>query len=160
MFRNLGFFLTVTAVAAMTASGAAAASTATKSTTDATRACGATNNGDGTAYVPGHVHQEYYASIPVAGDPVPILCGNGVTYGAVHIEVKHNVPSWAEAINCLDKVLERGTSIPAGDGKMKKQLVYNAKSVVAVVGLGNGDLITAYPNDGSEETWIECSSFW
>ena len=131
--------------------------------TDALRACGATDNGNGTAWVPPNVRQSYYGHVPSEKEPVAILCGDGVWWGAVHIEVKHNVPNWATAIGCIVKVLDYGEPLAPNDqeeGKFKVQLVNGPQSALVVIGVQAGDLITAYTNDGQQDTWELCSSVW
>ncbi|TQM08960.1 hypothetical protein FB558_4699 [Pseudonocardia kunmingensis] len=61
------------------------------------------------ADVPAEYQDGYFMSIPTAvGGPVVLLCGNGTSTGAVHIEVKHDVPNWADALNCIENAMVHG----------------------------------------------------
>ncbi|WP_142056814.1 hypothetical protein [Pseudonocardia kunmingensis] len=78
---------------------------------DAVRACGVTqvDNVKKIADVPAEYQDGYFMSIPTAvGGPVVLLCGNGTSTGAVHIEVKHDVPNWADALNCIENAMVHG----------------------------------------------------
>ncbi|MHA6630911.1 hypothetical protein ACU61A_36190 [Pseudonocardia sichuanensis] len=124
---------------------------------DAVRACGVTSIDDvrRVAVVPPEHQDGYFMSIPDASDPLVLLCGDGATTGAVHIEVKHDVPNWGDALNCMENAVEHGKPTRLPD-RTRYEWWLGGKKMVVV----NGDysVITAYPSDGLEETWIECST--
>lgn len=123
---------------------------------DAVQACGATNAVPGSgADVPAEVQDDYLWSIPTSGDPVPIVCGNGRTYGAVPVEVKHLVPNWGDASNCMEIAIDQVRPTPGSDGQLIYRYQFGGKSVRVVT--GEVGLITAFPEDGLEDTWAECS---
>jgi hypothetical protein len=124
---------------------------------DAVRACGATSIDEinKEASVPVEYVDGYFMSVPTATDPVELLCGNGKTSGAVHIEVKHDVPNWSDALNCMENVIVHGKAAPGRD-RIEYTWLFGHKVVVVVV--SEYSVITAYPTDGLEETWIECSA--
>lgn len=78
--------------------------------------------------------------------------------GAVHIELKHNVPNWDQADDCMWNVMRYGRTRSSTSDKVVKQLdwggskwarvVYNPKTKI---------LITSYPWDGgSASSWSSC----
>lgn len=148
-------------VAVVNVSSAGTASAATElrpaRADDAVRACGATNidQVNKEADVPAEYLDGYFMSVPTAADPVELLCGNGKTTGAVHIEIKHDVPNWGDALNCMENTILNGKSAP-GKGRTEYVWLFGGKTMVVVV--GEYSVITAYPTDGLEETWIECSA--
>ncbi|TQM08997.1 hypothetical protein FB558_4738 [Pseudonocardia kunmingensis] len=97
----------------------------------------------------------YFMPVPTAADPIELLCGNGKTTGAVHIEVKHDVPNWSDALNCMGNAIVNGKPAP---GRGRTEYVWRFGEKVMVVVVGEYSVITAYPTDGLEETWIECSA--
>lgn len=124
---------------------------------DALRACGVTSVDEArrTAVVPVEFQDGYFTAVPTAADPSVLLCGNGVTTGAVHIEVKHNVPNWADAINCMENAIRHGQASQQPD-----RTVYMWRFLDKTMFVVDGEysVITAYPSDGLEESWIECSA--
>jgi hypothetical protein len=72
---------------------------------DAVRACGATEVTRSGASVDPSIWQAPFQEIP----GLTVRCGDGQTYGAVHVEVKHNVPNWADALTCITKAMSRTT---------------------------------------------------
>jgi hypothetical protein len=124
---------------------------------DAVRACGVTSIDDvrRVAVVPAEYQDGYFMSVPSASDPLVLLCGDGATTGAVHIEVKHEVPNWGDAMNCMENAVEHGKPTHLPD-RTRYEWWLGGKMMVVV----NGDysVIAAYPSDGMEETWIECSA--
>lgn len=124
---------------------------------DAVRACGVTtiDQANRGADVPAEYQDGYFMSVPTATDPVQLRCGNGKTTGAVHIEIKHDVPNWGDTLNCMANAISNGKSGP-GKGRTEYVWSFGGKTVVVVV--GEYSVITAYPLDGLEETWIECSA--
>jgi hypothetical protein len=124
---------------------------------DAVRACGVTSidEVEKVAEVPGEYQDGYFMSVPTATDPSVLLCGNGTTTGAVHIEIKHGVPNWGDALNCMENVMRHGKSTRLPD-RTRYEWQFDGKTMIVVD--GDFSMITAYPLDGLEETWIECSA--
>ena len=85
---------------------------------DAVRACGVVNidQANREADVPAEYQDGYFMSVPTTTDPVELLCGNGKTTGAVHIEIKHDVPNWSDALNCMENAIVNGKPSP-GKGR-------------------------------------------
>lgn len=123
---------------------------------DAVVACGATNviPGQGAA-VPSDAQGKFFQYVPAQRDPAPILCGNGTTTGAVHIEVKHNVPNWAEAVTAISKAIDRGVPNPRPEETRYSWTFRPGKTIEVVV--GDASVITALPVDGLADTWTEAS---
>lgn len=90
------------------------------------------------------------------GSAEEVLCGDGKTWGAVHIEVKHRVHDWAVTRRCMSVVMSRGESRPDGD---KRRWIYTWEpGRSARVVAGTNGMITSYPWDsGSEASWAECA---
>lgn len=63
--------------------------------------------------------------------------------------------TWSDAINCMANVIVNGKQSP-GKERIEYSWAFGGKTVVVVV--GDYSVITAYPLDGLEETWIECSA--
>lgn len=144
-------------VVAPVAAPSAAAALRPARADDAVRACGATgiDEVNKEADVPNEYQDGYFMSVPTGVDPVELLCGNGRTTGAVHIEIKHDVPNWSDALNCMENAIVNGKSSP---GRGRTEYVWNFQDKTVVVVVGEYSVITAYPTDGLEETWIECSA--
>jgi hypothetical protein len=147
MFRRFtaGCVTALTAVAGMLSPPAAV-----PESRDAVQACGATEVTRSSAVVHPSVWQAPFLEIP----EVTVRCGDGRTYGAVHVEVKHNVPNWADALNCIAKTISRGSAEPI-DGKQIYTYTFANKKVT--VSIGRNGLITAFPDDNKHESWIQCS---
>src|SRR5882757_2624746 len=125
--------------------------------TDAVDACGATDRGDLTATVPTEVQSKIFMTVTTMEGPFPIRCGNGVTAGAVHIEVKHSVPSWGDALSCIKKVIDRTPGQPNKNGKTSYEVTIAPGNFVTIV-RGDIGIITAYPSGGDlENKWRQCS---
>ena len=124
---------------------------------DAVDACGAIDRGDLTATVPLEVQSNIFMTVTTSHGPFPVRCGNGVTAGAVHIEVKHRVPNWGDALSCIKKVIDRAPGQPNRNGKTNYELAVAPGNVFTVV-RGDIGIITAYPSGGDlENKWRQCS---
>ncbi|HTF48513.1 MAG TPA: hypothetical protein VK735_13775 [Pseudonocardia sp.] len=135
----------------------AASPPAVAKATDAVDACGATDRGDLTATVPPEVQSKIFMTVTTSHGPLPVRCGNGVTTGAVHIEVKHRVPNWGDALSCIKKVIDRTPGQPNKNGKTNYALAVAPGNVFTVV-RGDIGIITAYPSGGDlENKWRQCS---
>lgn len=125
---------------------------------DAVGTCNATGVQEGVGADVGEADRfEYFASVLADdGSAEEILCGDGRTWGAVHIEVKHRVESWDAAKSCMRKVMSRSR---AGNEDGKRVWVYSwATGRSARVVAGSNGMITSYPWDGgSEASWSDCS---
>jgi hypothetical protein len=117
---------------------------------DAVRACGATDVTRSMATVDPSVWQAPFLELP----GLTIRCGDGRAYGAVHVEVKHNVPNWADATTCITKVMARNTPTPE-DGKNVYRYSFGDQRVT--VSTGRNGLVTAFPNSNAHQSWIDCS---
>lgn len=133
------------------------AGSAAATATDARDACGVTVEDPvtRTATVPDDLQFAYFQSVPSAVDPTQILCGNGVTTGAVHIEVAHDVPNWADGVTAIVNTIDHGKKNEQIDRVEYTWTIRPGKTMIAVV--GQESLITAFPTDGLEETWLEAS---
>ncbi|MFE7203804.1 hypothetical protein ACFU8R_26405 [Pseudonocardia alni] len=152
--RRISLLLTAAALAAGAMLVVSPAAHAVAS--DAVQGCGASQVVPGAnAYVPGENHQTYFQFVPAERDPVQIVCGDGYNYGAVHIEVKHVVPNWSEAITAMVNTIDRGNPVPEGDAVRYTWTFAPNRSMIVVV--GNNTVITAFPSDGQEASWTEAS---
>lgn len=127
--------------------------------TDAQVACGADPIDNDSAYVPAGVRSSRFARIYTSTlGYVEIKCGNGTSWGAVHIEMKHDVPDWADALTCIKKTIGRGKATERAGGKTDYLYSFTGGTVFATVGSVNG-LITAYPTGttGITTKWMKCS---
>lgn len=125
--------------------------------TDAVQGCGATNVTSSGATVPTSNQSAEIFRVNTDDGSFPIRCGNGTTYGAVHIEVKHNVPTWGDALSCITKAINRTTgNYDASTGKTT--YTYQISGGTVIVVRGGVGIITAYPRgSGVEQKWQTCS---
>lgn len=132
---------------------------ASASANDARQACQASQVTSESAYVPPSLRGKRFLQILSARGAYDVNCGDGSNYGAVKIELKHEVPNWAEAATCIEKAMSRGVIGP-GTGPNTTQFKWSTSagfSVVVVTG-GNG-IVTAYPTGGSEgPKWTRCAA--
>lgn len=123
---------------------------------DAVQGCGASRVVPGSnADVPSENHQAYFQFVPADRDPVQIVCGDGYTYGAVHVEVKHLVSNWGEAVTAMVNTIDRGQVKAEGNAVRYVWTFAPGRSMVVVV--GNNTVLTAFPSDGRESSWTEAS---
>ena len=156
MLRLIG---RVTTALAVTASmWVATAVPANAQATDAVYGCGARSVGNESANVPPRHAKDRLWTIQTSDGPIAIRCGNGTTWGAVHVELKHEVPNWPDALTCIKKTINRGTELDGDNGKTRYvHRIRGAATVVVVVGV-NG-LVTAYPKGtGVVRKWRLCSA--
>jgi hypothetical protein len=127
-------------------------------TTVAVRECGATNVTTEAADVPRNRQFDFFTSIQTNdGGTEQILCGDGRTWGAVHIEVKHKVANWDITEECLKNTVSMGES-ESENGKRTWLFQWSSGRNALLVADVHG-VITSYPwDDGSEESWEECAS--
>jgi hypothetical protein len=152
------FTVLVSAPFIMLALMLATAPSALAQSTDAAQACGATNVTNLAAVVPTETQGKLFLNLETGKAAFPILCGNGRTTGAVHIEVKHSVPDWADALSCMKKVISRASAEPGKSGKTNYALAIAPGNVVTVV-RGTVGIIAAYPSGGDlENKWRQCST--
>lgn len=132
--------------------------TALALSSDAVGRCNATGVQEGVGADVGEADRfEYFASVSADdGSAEEILCGDGRTWGAVHIEVKHRVESWTVSKDCMRKVMSRSRP---GTVDGKRTWIYSwAAGRSARVVAGSNGMITSYPWDGGSETaWAECA---
>ena len=125
--------------------------------TDAVYGCGARSVGNESANVPPRYVKDRLWTIQTSGDSIAIRCGNGSTWGAVHVELKHEVPNWPDALTCIKKTINRGTELDGGNGKTK--YVHRIRGATVVVIVGDNGLVTAYPKGtGVVRKWRLCSA--
>lgn len=136
---------------------AAPATPAEARATDAVNGCGAYNVGKDTATVPASTQGSTIFHANTKKGNFPIKCGNGTTWGAVHIEVKHNVPNWADALSCIDKAINRTKGIfDPTNGKTRYTYSFSGKTVIVV--RGKNGILTAYPTRTNVAAkWEACS---
>ena len=127
-------------------------------TTVAVRECGATNVTIEAADVPETKQFDYFTSVQTNDGRIEkILCGDGRTWGAVHIEVKHKVAHWDITAECLRNTMSMGES-KSEDGKRTWLFQWSSGHNALLVADFHG-VSTTYPwDDGSEESWEECAS--
>ena len=127
------------------------------STNEAVSACGASVIDSESAYVPAGVRSEQFISFATTRGTIRVNCGNGTSWGAVHIELKHEVPSWAEASACIAKTISRGSPRDGEGTKIEYHATINGVAMVAV--RGNNGLLTAYPRGttGIAAKWSTCA---
>lgn len=134
---------------------------------DAVRACGAYDVKPGVgASVPYPTQTGKFSEVRTNKGTFKIICGNGspdTGSGAVHIEVKHLVPNWADALNCITKVINKNK--PTRIGTTTKYQYYESIpgsrtfTVIKVI-TGTDGIVTAYPEGSNEEAkWRECSQY-
>jgi hypothetical protein len=140
----------VTAVAVAATSVLPSTPSAAPESRDAVIACGATNVTRSDADVHPSIWQAPFLELP----GLTIRCGDGHSYGAVHVEVKHNVPNWGDAANCITKAMER-TEAETVNGKNIYRYRFNNQ--LLTVSTGRNGLVTAFPKSNKHATWIECS---
>jgi hypothetical protein len=121
-------------------------------TNDATEYCDAYNLTSTAASVP-DPNRIYMTSFGV-GDI--LYCGNGKTWGAVHIERKHKPPSWAVADRCAEKVERYGSRTTGSGGKTTFSLRLGSPDSVGKFVVGNVGVITNYVTDNR---WGACADY-
>ena len=155
MLRLIGRVATALVVTA--SMWAAAPVPAGAQATDAVYGCGARSVGNESANVPPRYVKDRLWTIQTSGDSIAIGCGNGSTWGAVHVELKHEVPNWPDALTCIKKTINRGTELDGGNGKTK--YVHRIRGATVVVIVGDNGLVTAYPKGtGVVRKWRLCSA--
>lgn len=127
------------------------------STDDAQQACGASPIDSERAFVPKEVRHSRFLLIPTSKGNYVLNCGDGNDWGAVHIEMKHEVPNWADASTCIAKAIGRSQEDPTQDGKYK--YVYDFTGGRVIVIRGDNGIITAFPTgDSVVSKWRICSA--
>ena len=146
------------ALAVTTSMWAATAVPANAQATDAVDGCGASPIDSESAYVPSNVrgHRLWRITTTREGS-IAIKCGNGSTWGAVHVELKHEGPNWTDALTCIQNTINRGA---ASDGKNRKRnYTYRISGASIVVVVGDSGVLTAYPRGtGVVRKWRLCSA--
>jgi hypothetical protein len=129
------------------------AGSASAATTDAVSHCGATsvNLRAGTAVVP--KKNQFKTFSTSFGTGSVLFCGNGTSWGAVHIEVKHKPPTWAVADRCAEKVETYGVKKSAGGGKTRWELKLGAPDKYGFLVMGDNGVITVYVTNTG---WSSC----
>jgi hypothetical protein len=134
--------------------GALTALPASAATSEAVSVCGATNvdRKAGTAKVPSsNVYKTFSTSYGVGSI---LYCGNGTTWGAVHIEVKHQPPDWTTADKCAEKVERYGSKTTDPGGKTTFTLRLGGPDSFAKLVFGANGVITNYV---AGATWSACA---
>ncbi|WP_380162657.1 hypothetical protein [Kineococcus sp. R86509] len=137
---------------------------ATAVASDAVRGCNADHVVIGnSAHVPDENAFRTFETLRTSKGSFAVKCGIGSVdgFGAVHIEVKHRVPNWPDALNCMKKVvqLEVGRDIPGTKKHEYSRLIPGTTTRVFVV-RGPDGIVTAYPEGNNEESkWIACSKY-
>ncbi len=87
-----------------------------------------------------------------------LRCGNGVSAGAVYIELKHNVPNWDQAEDCLWNIMSLGKITGSSADKVTRTFKWgSSKSAKLIYNPKNKTVISAYPWDGgSSSSWSQC----
>ncbi|MER7558051.1 hypothetical protein ABTZ46_13985 [Nocardioides sp. NPDC126508] len=156
MLRLIG--RVATALVVMVSMWAATSVPANAQATDAVYGCGASPIDSESAYVPSSVRKHRLWRVRTTREGyVAIKCGNGSTWGAVHVELKHEVPNWTDALTCIQKTINRGA---ASDGENdKRKYTYRIRGASIVVVVGENGVVTAYPR-GTDvvRKWQLCSA--
>lgn len=125
--------------------------------------CDADDIGGGQGFIPPAYRDEEYlvGGLQTGAGNYSLLCGDGTTRGAVHIQVKHAVTDWVTTQACIANVLERGTSIPQTD-RLRYEWSFPGGSVVVAIGPDPrgtfNQIYTAFPEDGQSGTWSSCAA--
>lgn len=127
-------------------------SPAQAATRDATEYCSAYNVGGGQATVP-NPNKVFNTSYGVG---TILFCGDGKTWGAVHIELKHTPPDWNVADRCAEKVQRYGTKTTSQGGKTTWKLRVGGPNSFAYFVVGNNGVITNYVTDSN--WWTSCAN--
>lgn len=134
---SVGILVTMTMMVPTSASPSFA------STKDAVNACGATSVKSESAYVPQANRKSVFLRLSTGHGDVRRMCGNGTNWGAVHVELQHEVPNWGEASTCIARTIGRGSEVEGDNGKTKYSANINGVKMRAV--RGNNGLVTAFP---------------
>lgn len=119
--------------------------------------CGAYNHGSESADVPSENQYKYYKSVmPDNGEIEELLCGNGHTWGAVHIGTKHNVSDWSVTLDCMANIIDRGNYELDNNGKRQWHFVWSAGRWAHLTAGDNG-ILTSFTYDNEEGSWSECA---
>lgn len=148
----------VTALVVTASMWAATSVPANAQATDAVDGCGASPIDSESAYVPSSArgHRLWRITTTREGS-VAIKCGNGSTWGAVHVELKHEVPNWADALTCIENTINRGAASDGENGKRNYTYRIGGASIVVVI--GDNGVLTAYPRGtGVVRKWQLCSA--
>jgi hypothetical protein len=129
-------------------------SSASAQSNEASNHCGATNRTPDEATVPAANQYRLWGTY----EDFPMYCGNGTTWGAVHIERKHNVEKWGVAGRCIRATIQFASSrVQQPNGAVAFTWQFRSPSYWAKAVVGDNGVITAYPYDsGSEPTWQWC----
>lgn len=138
---------------------AGSAMSATAVPTTAVSHCGATsvNYTAGTAIVPSANHYRTFSTS--YGDGSILYCGNGTTWGAVHIEVKHKPPTWSVADQCATKIEDHHTSRTTQSGGKTVFKLSLGSNRYAVLVFGANGVVTNYVSDGRATSWSACANY-
>ena len=82
---------------------------------------------------------------------VALLCGATIALGGAV------VPNWGDGLTAIRNTIRRGKASPGDNGKSIYTWTFAPGRTMTVV-VGDRTIITAYPTDGREETWVEAST--
>lgn len=155
MLRLIGRVATALVVTA--SMWAATSAPANAQATDAVNGCGAEVLDNESAYVKPDQRGDKLWTLRTTRGSFVVKCGDGQDWGAVHVELKHEVPNWADALTCIEKAISRGAR---SDGENEKtRYAYRIKGADIVVVVGGNGLVTAYPKGtGVAKKWRLCSA--
>jgi hypothetical protein len=107
--------------------------------------------------VPQAVRRSLFHKFTARNKTRELLCGDGRTWGAVHIELKHEVPNWAEALTCMRFAISYGEDEPGDKGRINYRYRFGNAQVIVVTGeLG---IISAYPTGNNvSRKWSQCAA--
>ncbi|WP_328528528.1 hypothetical protein OG984_23145 [Nocardioides sp. NBC_00368] len=155
MLRLIGRCATALAVTA--SMWAATSAPANAQATDAVNGCGAEVLDNESAYVKPDKRGDKLWTLRTTEGSFVVKCGDGQDWGAAHVELKHEVPTWADALTCIENAINRGVASDGENGKTN--YVYRIKGAVVVVVVGIQGLVTAYPKGtGIARKWRLCSA--
>lgn len=122
--------------------------------------CGATDLGDGRADVPAEARgAEYYpGGLSSSKGTLRLLCGDGVSTGAVFLQQTQGVTDWVETATCVVRTVERGQPSPQSGATAYRYTFAGGASTVTISDDGSGTVATAGVDDRSATSWDTCAA--
>ena len=87
-----------------------------------------------------------------------LLCGNGTSTGAVHIQLKHGVTNWAETLTCIRTTIDRGT--PIGQvNRDRYEWRFGPETAVVAIDPRDSVVQTSFIASGNGDAWSGCAAW-
>lgn len=111
-------------------------------------------------FVPPELRDEEYlvGGLTTSRGVAYLLCGDGVSTGAVHIQLKHNVTNWVETQTCMTNTIGRANREIPQVGRTRFEFDFPGGMAVAAVQEGSNRIETAFTQDGRSESWSACAA--